>query len=75
MKSRLLIMKGHFLPYRSAAIPNRTEPTDRNMRTSVMPQVMSVVDLSKVLDRPLTVRETVKKSKASQVYSFEEFIR
>ena len=67
-------MKGHFRPYRSAAIPNRTAPTDRNMRTSVMPQVMSVVDLPNVLDKPLTVRETVKKSKASQVYAFGQLI-
>lgn len=67
MNKTLLTMKGHFLPYRSAAIPKRILPTDRNMSTSVMPQVMSVTDLSKVTARSLAVRETVKKSKASQV--------
>ena len=45
-------MKGHFRPYRSAAMPNKTEPTDRNMRTSVMPQVMEAVDFPNVSDRP-----------------------
>jgi hypothetical protein len=43
------------------------EPTDRNMRTSVIPQVIWVVVLPKVSARPDTVSETVKKSKASQV--------
>jgi hypothetical protein len=35
--------------------------------TSVIPHVMSVLVLLKVLARSLTVSETVKKSKASQV--------
>lgn len=39
------------------------------MSTRVMPQVMSVLDRSNVLARSLTVRETVKKSKASHVYA------
>lgn len=36
------------------------------MRTKVIPQVMSVLDLPKVSARSDTVKETVKKSKASQ---------
>ncbi len=44
------------------------EPTDRNIRTRVIPQVIWVVVLPKVSARSDTVSETVKKSKASQVY-------
>jgi hypothetical protein len=44
------------------------EPTDRNMSTRVMPQVISVLLRPNDLARSLTVSETVKKSKASQVY-------
>ena len=68
INKRLLMMNGHFRPYRSLAIPNKILPTDRNMSTRVMPHVMSVLDLSNVLLRLVTVRETVKKSNASQVY-------
>lgn len=67
-------MKGHFLPYLSAAIPKRILPTDRNMSTRVMPQVMSATDLSKVTAKELAVRDTVKKSKASQVCRTEESV-
>lgn len=67
MKSKLFTINGHLRPYRSAAIPNAMEPTDRNMSTSVMPQVMSVLDLPKSSLKSVTVSETVKKSKASQV--------
>ena len=42
------------------------DPTDRNINTSVIPQVMSVLVFPKVSARSETVRETVKKSKASQ---------
>ena len=59
------MMNGHLRPYRSAAIPKIVEPTDLNISTSVMPQVMSLVVLSKVSARSATVNETVKKSKAS----------
>ena len=44
------------------------EPTERNMRTRVMPHVMSVFVLPNCSAKSLTVRETVKKSKASHVY-------
>ena len=43
------------------------EPTDRNIRTSVMPHEISVLDLPKVSARSERVRLTVKKSKASQL--------
>lgn len=71
MNSTLFTINGHFRPYLSAAIPNRIEPTERNISTRVMPHVMSTVDLSNVLERPATVSDTVKKSKASQVYLHE----
>jgi hypothetical protein len=51
-----------------------TAPTDRNMSTRVMPQVMSVLDLSNCLARFVTVSDTVKKSKASQVYPCQMFL-
>lgn len=70
IKSKLFTMNGHRRPYRSLAIPNRMDPTDRNMRTSVMPHVMSVAVLPNSFDRSETVRETVKKSKASHVCPF-----
>jgi len=41
-------------------------PTERNMSTSVMPHVMSVVLLSNSSASSETVSDTVKKSKASQ---------
>ena len=67
MNRRLLTMKGHFRPYLSAASPKIIEPTDLNMRTNVIPHVMSVVVLSNSSARSETVRLTVKKSNASQV--------
>lgn len=67
IKSKLLTTNGHFLPYRSAAIPNEIAPMERNMSTSVMPHVMSVVVLPNSSASSSTVRETVKKSKASHV--------
>lgn len=42
-------------------------PTERNISTSVMPHVISEIDLSNVLARSVTVSETVKKSNASHV--------
>jgi len=60
-------MKGHFLPYRSAARPKMILPTLRSMRTNVIPQVISALVLPKVSARFSTVSETVKKSNASQV--------
>lgn len=69
MKRKLLTIKGHLRPYRSAAIPKMTDPTDRNMRTRVIPQVISVLVLPNVSARSSTVNETVKKSNASHVYN------
>lgn len=60
-------MNGHLRPYRSDAIPNSTAPTDRNMSTRVIPHVMSVLERPNSLEREETVRETVKKSRESQV--------
>lgn len=59
-------MKGHFRPKRSAQRPKINDPTDRNMRTSVIPQVICVFDLWKAAASGVTVKLTVKKSKASQ---------
>jgi hypothetical protein len=42
-------MKGHLRPQRSEAMPKVIAPTERSIRTRVMPHVMSVTDLSKVL--------------------------
>lgn len=42
-------------------------PGERNMRTRVMPQVMSALERLNWRARSETVRETVKKSKASHV--------
>jgi hypothetical protein len=67
MNNILLMMNGHFLPYRSAATPKRIEPTDLNISTRVMPHVMSVLDLSKLSANSVTVSDTVKKSNASHV--------
>ena len=69
MNKTLFRIKGHFRPYRSEAIPKRIDPTDRNISTSVMPHVMSVLVFPKVSASSATVRDTVKKSKASQVCS------
>lgn len=44
------------------------EPTDRNINTKVIPHVMSVFVRPKSFARSDTVKETVKKSNASQVY-------
>jgi hypothetical protein len=52
-------------PYRSAAIPNVTAPTERNISTSVMPHVMSVLERSKASAKSVTVKDTVKKSCAT----------
>lgn len=54
--------KGHFRPYRSLAIPKVMDPTDRNMRTRVIPHVISFLDLPKVSARSVTVNDTLKKS-------------
>jgi hypothetical protein len=43
------------------------DPTDLNIKTSVIPQVIWVFVLPKVSARSETVKLTVKKSKASQV--------
>lgn len=67
IKRRLLTTNGHLRPYRSEAIPKATAPTERNMRTRVMPHVMSVFVLPNCSARFSTVSETVKKSNASQV--------
>jgi hypothetical protein len=63
----LFTTKGHFLPYLSAAIPKRIDPTERNISTRVIPQVISALVLPKSAAKSLTVKLTVKKSKASQV--------
>src|SRR5271156_1491055 len=66
MKRMLFTIKGHLRPYRSAAIPKIVEPTDLNISTRVMPQVIWVLVFLNVWARSVTVRETVKKSNASQ---------
>ena len=45
------------------------DPTDLNISTRVIPQVISVLLFLNVLARSVTVRETVKKSKASHVHA------
>lgn len=67
MKRMLFTTNGHLRPQRSDAIPNVMEPTDRSMRTRVIPQVISEIDLSNCLASWEVVKETVKKSKASHV--------
>ena len=47
-------------------LPNITLPTDRNIRTKVMPQVIWELDFPNCLANCETVSETVKKSNASQ---------
>lgn len=64
----LFTTNGHLRPYRSAAMPNSTAPTDRNMSTRVMPHVMSVLERPNSSEREVIVRETVKKSRESQVW-------
>ena len=59
----------HFRPYLSAARPKVIAPTDRSMRTSVIPQVMSALVFLKVVASGVTTRDTVKKSNASQVHA------
>lgn len=44
------------------AIPNMMAPTDRNIRTRVIPHVISVGLLLSAFASCVTVRETVKKS-------------
>lgn len=44
------------------------DPTDLNINTSVIPQVICWVVFPNVSARSVTVKLTVKKSKASQVY-------
>jgi hypothetical protein len=68
MNRMLLTTKGHFLPYLSAANPKIIAPTDRNISTRVIPQVISVFETSNCVAKSETVKLTVKKSKASQVY-------
>lgn len=46
-------------------------PIDLNIRTNVIPQVISAFVFPKVSARLLTVKETVKKSKASQVQAIK----
>lgn len=64
----LLATKGHLRPYRSAAKPKIIDPTDLNINTSVIPQVISVIETLNWAARSAVVKLTVKKSKASQVY-------
>lgn len=62
MNKTLLTMNGHLRPYRSAAIPKRIEPTDRNISTRVIPQVISVLVLlvSVSSRKPTALREGLK---------------
>lgn len=46
------------------------DPTDRNIKTSVIPHEIWAVDLLKVTARSEAVRLTVKKSNESQVYTW-----
>ena len=48
-------------------IPNSTLPTDLNMSTNVMPHVICEFSLPNCSPNWVTVKETVKKSKASQL--------
>ena len=66
MNRILLTTNGHFRPYRSAARPKMIEPTERNIRTNVIPHDICTLVLSKVSARSDKVKLTVKKSKASQ---------
>ena len=66
MNRTLLITKGHFLPYLSAARPKMIDPTDLNINTNVIPHEISTLVLWKVVARSVKVKLTVKKSKASQ---------
>ena len=61
-------MYGHFLPYLSLRIPKIMAPTLRVINVNVIPHVISEFAFPKVSARFSTVRETVKKSKASQVH-------
>lgn len=65
MKRMLLKMKGHLRPNRSDQTPKMMAPTDRNMSTRVIPQVISELSLLNSLASGVTVKLTVKKSKAS----------
>lgn len=58
-------MKGHLRPHLSAAKPKVMAPTDRNIKTNVIPHVISAFDLPKSFASAVTVKETVKKSNAS----------
>ncbi len=68
MKSKLFTTNGHLRPYRSLAAENSALPNARVIRVRVSPQVMSAVEWPKVAARSLTVSDTVKKSKASNVW-------
>jgi len=57
----------HFLPYLSAARPKVIAPTDRSMRTKVIPHVIWAFVLPNCSARSPTTNETVKKSKASHL--------
>jgi hypothetical protein len=67
MNKTLFKMNGHLRPNLSEKRPKMTDPTDLNISTSVMPHVMSVLDLPNASDSSRMVRETVKKSNESQV--------
>jgi hypothetical protein len=67
MKRRLLTTNGHFLPYLSDTKPKIIDPTDLNIKTSVIAHVISAFDLPNSVAKSEIVKLTVKKSKESQV--------
>lgn len=58
-------MNGHLRPHLSAAKPKVMAPIERNIRTKVIPQVISALVFPNSFDSAVTVKETVKKSNAS----------
>ena len=62
----LLTINGHFLPYLSATMPKRIDPTDLNISTSVIPHVISVFETLDCVAKSPTVKVTEKKSNESQ---------
>jgi hypothetical protein len=62
-----LIIIGHFRPYRSLMVPKISAPTLLNMSVIVIPHDTSALVTPKSFAMSVMLRETVKKSKASQV--------
>jgi hypothetical protein len=67
MNKIIFTTNDHLRFQRSDAIPKIMAPTDLNIRTSVIPQLISGIVLLNVLATSVVVNESVKKSNASQV--------